>query len=452
MFKMRNARRIVLKTSVLCTAFACAFWVLFEGLAIQFQLSEAGEAATRRPTGQAQLLAVEPVPSNGENCELTLASVEPTLLAKTWQNGAAASSAENNPVNLERSPIRIIRDMDPIYSSVTIDTNSNEVLLYDANFFGIKIFNRLENTPPSAKASVPKREIGGGSISWPNKTGMQFNNGLYVDPKTGEIYSAEADTGDSIAVFSRGAQGDVEPVRVIETPHRAYAMAANEEKNELYLAVQYPPSVLVYRKTASGTEKPLRILEGPKTGLMDIQGIALDVKNNLMFVSNYGNYSNFNIPGSGKFYPPSITVHALDASGDTPPLRVIQGPKTQLNWPAQLSHDSTRGELYVANNVGSSLLVFHGSDQGDIAPTRVVKGPKTGLKNPTGVYADIRNREVWVSNMGNASARVFPLDAKGDVAPLRTIRSAPEGKVGLKFSKPGAVAYDSKREEVLAPN
>src|SRR5207237_267635 len=45
-----------------------------------------------------------------------------------------------------------------------------------------------------------------------------------------------------------------------------------------------------------------------------------------------------------------------------------------------------------------------------------------------------------------------PLKANGDVAPLRIIRSAPADKVGLKFGKTEAVAYDSKRQELLVPN
>ncbi len=87
-----------------------------------------------------------------------------------------------------------------------------------------------------------------------------------------------------------------------------------------------------------------------------------------------------------------------------------------------------------------------------MAPRRVIKGPQTGIKNPTGVFVDLKNEELWVSNMGNHSATVYPLSANGDVAPLRTIRSAPLGKLALAIGNPGAVGYDSKREEILVPN
>ena len=157
-------------------------------------------------------------------------------------------------------------------------------------------------------------------------------------------------------------------------------------------------------------------------------------------------------PGSGRFEAPSITVYALNADGDTAPLRVIQGPKTQMNWPGAMSVDPGTGDLYVANDMGQSIIVFHGKDQGDVAPARVIKGPKTGLSYPTGVFVDAKNREVWASNLGTSSATVYPLMANGDVAPLRIIRSSAEGKASLRFGKTQALAYDSIREEILVPN
>ena len=171
-----------------------------------------------------------------------------------------------------------------------------------------------------------------------------------------------------------------------------------------------------------------------------------------MFVNNWGNISDYSIAGTGRFEAPSITVYPLSVNGDTSPLRIIQGPKTQLNWPGAMSVDAERGELYVANDVGNSIIVFRETDKGDVQPSRVLKGNKTGLSYPTGVYVDAKNRELWVSNLGNASATAYPLTASGDVAPLRTIRSAPPGKMSLRFGKTQAVAYDSKREQILVPN
>jgi len=68
------------------------------------------------------------------------------------------------------------------------------------------------------------------------------------------------------------------------------------------------------------------------------------------------------------------------------------------------------------------------------------------------VCVDIEDKELWATNLGNSSATVYALTASGDAAPVRTIRSAPKDKVSLRFGKTQAVAYDSKREQILVPN
>jgi hypothetical protein len=158
------------------------------------------------------------------------------------------------------------------------------------------------------------------------------------------------------------------------------------------------------------------------------------------------------IPGTGKFGLPSIAVYPIKASGDTPPLRVLQGPKTQLDWPAQMHMDSEHGELFVADTLVNAILVFRAADSGNVAPIRVIKGPKTMLKQPQGVFVDVKNNEAVVVNFGNHTTTVYPRTATGDTAPIRAIRSAPEGTPAPMLGGVGAVAYDSKRNELLAPN
>jgi hypothetical protein len=59
---------------------------------------------------------------------------------------------------------------------------------------------------------------------------------------------------------------------------------------------------------------------------------------------------------------------------------------------------------------------------------------------------------LWVSNFGGHAATAYRIDAGGNTAPLRTIRSAPESAPSLMIGNPGALTYDSKREEILVPN
>ena len=142
----------------------------------------------------------------------------------------------------------------------------------------------------------------------------------------------------------------------------------------------------------------------------------------------------------------------MKASGDTLPLRVITGPQTQLNWPAHVYVDQEHGEVFVANDGESSILVFRVTDDGDVAPTRVLKGAKTQIKNPTGIFVDTVHDELVVANMGTHSATVYPRGADGDSPPIRTIRSGPPGKAALQIGNPGSVAYDTKRDAIITPN
>jgi len=342
-------------------------------------------------------------------------------------------------------------------------------VLTDENLFQIMVYNRTADTPRSARLTEPKRIIAG------LNTKIEFQCGLYIDPKNGNIYAVNNDTVDTLVIFDRTAKGNAPPTRELHTPHGTFGIAVDEATEEMFLTLQHDSAMVVFRKYAEKDESPLRLLQGDATGLADPHGIALDSKNGWVFISNHGSVSSRTaaaelpsrrnaqkqnwpkgraeaVPGSGRSLPPSIVVHSMKAQGNASPLRVIQGPKTQFNWPTGLAIDEQRGELYVANDIGNSILVFNVTDSGDAAPKRVIQGPKTNLRNPTGVWVDLKNNEIWAANFMNHSATVYPLSASGDVAPLRIIRSGPLDEPSLGIGNPHPVAYDSKREQILVPN
>ncbi|MEE8177167.1 MAG: hypothetical protein V3T65_04160 [Acidobacteriota bacterium] len=396
---------------------------------------------------------------------------------------SATPSSDERPIRIDRPPVRSIEDPHAGYSAVAVDSIRDEIVLQDQNRELILVYDRLDNTPPGAAFTEPKRMIGG------RQTKISANCGLYIDPVSGDIYSVNNDVGNTMNIFSREAKGDVPPMRELNTPHRTFGIAVDEEAQELFLTNQHPSAVLVWRKMAQGKEAPLRILQGGKTQLASVHGIALDTKNQLMYVVNRGAgsdvrrgmgfsgvpvtgeedartwgipniwpswaryYRNRFVPGSGFFAPPSITVYPLKAKGNTPPLRVIQGPRTQLNWPAHIYMDVAHQELYVATAVGDAIQVFRATDSGNVAPVRVLKGPKTKLRYPHGVYVDEANQEMVVASFGNHSVLVYPRTAEGDTAPIRVIRDAPEGTLSSMFGQHiASMAYDTKRNEVIAPN
>ena len=421
------------------------------GIAVFLLGSSAVSRLARRFAGSPRLLSVEEVPDSTEcyrpvGAETKVSFSSTHNLFSDFGEDSVQAQAGGGTVNLDRPPVRVLRDTAPIYSSVAVDDKNNEVFLQDNNLWSIRVFSRLDNAKPGEPPTEARRVIMG------NNTEVQFNSCVFVDPANGDVYSVENDIGDVIVTFAHDATGDAKPVRRLRVTHRAYAMAIDEENQEFFVSVQHPPQIAVYRKGASGNEQPKRLLIGEKTQLSDSHGMAIDPKRKLLFVNNWGNIADDAVPGSGRFGPPSITVYPLDANGDEAPLRIIQGPRTGLDWPGAMSIDADTGDLYVANDMGQAIIAFHGTDQGDIAPARVIKGAKTGLSYPVGVFVDSPNKEVWASNIGNSTATVYPVMANGDVAPLRVIRSAEDGKRSLRFGKTQALAYDSTREQILVPN
>jgi DNA-binding beta-propeller fold protein YncE len=461
-----------------------ALVALFAGWVVEARVTKVFidlRSVWRGPTGSAQLIAYEPLAADAiddEDCQwvpvsagTAVAAVPPLEEISRGVMPQSAEDASGAEVSI-RKPVRMIRDRYASFSSVAVDAANDEVVLTDENLFNVLVYNRLDNTFDNSAITKSKRVIGG------LKTKIEFQSGLYIDPENGDIYAVNNDTVDRLVVFSRQVQGDVRPDRQVHTPHGTFGIAADEAHQELLLTVQHDSAVVTFHKTAKTEDSPIRLLQGDHTLLADPHGIALDAKNDLIFVTNHGSVhqvrpgnearertregsggkSNWPlgfanaIPGSGKNLPPSITVYSRTASGDVAPLRVIQGPQTQMNWPTGIAFDPRTNEIFVANDMGDSILVFNASAHGDVAPIRVLMGPKTLIKNPTGVHVDIKNNELWVANFGNHTATVYKLTAAGDTAPLRVIRSAPADQPTLSIGNPHPVAYDTKREQILVPN
>jgi DNA-binding beta-propeller fold protein YncE len=447
----------------------------------------AGDAvigSARTPTGEAQLIAFEPFAEQADIClfpdaPAAFADVRRGPSRSAAAQGAASAPQDNRPIYLDRAAARVIKDPYAGWSAIAVNPENNMVVVTDENLHRIVEFNRLDQTPANVEASTPRRVIEGVN------TETEMLTGVYIDPKTLDIYATNNDTVNFMPVFSREALGNVRPDRLLATPHRSWGIAVDETRQELYMTIQSPSAVVVYRKAAADTEAPLRTLEGDATELNDPRGIAVDSVNNFLVISTHGHKRFYGgdavstlrgsweefiertgypaqvtlrqlprryLPGVGQIGEPSINIYALNAKGNSAPLRVIKGPRTRLNWPSHVAVHEQRGEIFVANDADNSILVFKLTDNGNVAPTRVISGPRSLVSAPTGLALDRVNSELWVANMGNYAVTVYPVTANGDAPPVRTIRGGPAGRVGLMIGNPGAIAYDSKRQELLVPN
>jgi DNA-binding beta-propeller fold protein YncE len=372
------------------------------------------------------------------------------------------------------APIRSVQDPYPVFADLAVDPDANIVAVADENKFSLRTYDRDLRTTDVAD---PRTVLTG------TKSGIDFVCGVAVDAAHKEIYTANNDTAADVMVFNYDAQGNMPPDRLF-TPAATgtWGIALDLPHDEVVVTVQHVNKVAVYRRLAKGDEKPLRIIQGPDTGLADPHGVAIDSENNELFVANQDSYHEVLTgqadpnavtariargtvtpeelaairldlrPSKGKFVEPSISVYSRTAQDDAVPMRVIQGPKTELDVPMKIFVDTTHNELFVANSGTSSILVFSRTASGDVSPIRKIQGPNTGLKKPVGLYVDVKNDEVWATNPELHTATVYSRTASGDVPPLRTLRSAPEGAAAPGIGNPGGIAYDPVREQILVPN
>lgn len=379
-----------------------------------------------------------------------------------WPPGWGAATIAGGDV----APTRVVSDAYPTFHSVVVDSERNRVFMSDPNRHALWSYDRLA-------ASKGREAVEASSVIRGPSTGMMFVAAVTIDRERQEIYSVDNDIGDRMVVFPYDSEGNVKPKRVLVVPHQAWGLSISPERDEFAVSVEGPRQIVIYKRGAQGRDKPLRMIRGPKTGLGDPHGVFLDGKNSEIIVANHGNQNGQQVaPGDaldgkgqginpvvadrpvigGRFDDPSITVYNADAKGDVPPIRKIQGQKTGLNWPMAIDVDVARNEIVVANNGDSSIRIFRRTDAGDVAPVRMIKGALTGINGPMGVAFDRKNNEIWVANYGDHTALVFSNTATGNIAPLRILRNAPAGSPTVGFGNPGAIAYDSKRDELLVPN
>jgi DNA-binding beta-propeller fold protein YncE len=365
------------------------------------------------------------------------------------------------------APVRMVVDPYPSFNGVAVDTTNDLVMMSDTNRKSLLVYDRTAGSATSRDAVPPRQQIMGPD------TGVGFVAGVAMDPVHRELFTVNNDVEDRLVTFEYDARGNVRPKRLLYVPHQSWGIAFAPKRDVMALSVQTPNMFVVFRRDATKFDLPLRSVRGPKTGMADPHGISFDETHNEVVVANHGNFrpgelitsytaydtresrqerttNAFDENARGRFVPSSLTVYDGDASGDAAPLRAIQGRASQLDWPMGVAVDETNNEIIVANNGDNSVLIFPRTANGDAPPRRVIRGPATGIRGPMGVA--IAKDEIWVANFGDHTALVFPRAAAGNVAPRRILRNAPAGKDTSGFGNPYAVAYDTRRGEILVPN
>lgn len=194
----------------------------------------------------------------------------------------------------------------------------------------------------------------------------------------------------------------------------AVPVSAPGTVSQLYVSGNTTPRILVYNdaNTVSGSTLPNRVVAGGLTTLSGPRGIAVDMARNQIYVANALTDSIL------------IFSNARSATGGDAPDRTIIG--APLSKPSSLFIDVVNNRLYVANTNGNSVLIYDNASilNNSVAPTRTLAGVTTTLNAPTGIYVDTTRNLLYVAN-GSSQALVFNnsviVPGNNNLAPLRTI-------------------------------
>jgi hypothetical protein len=137
---------------------------------------------------------------------------------------------------------------------------------------------------------------------------------------------------------------------------------------------------------------------------------------------------------------PQIAVFARLADGQANRVRAIEGQKTLLSRTMHgIAYDEVHDEIYVTQQFGQGILVFRGGANGEEPPMRVINGSKTQLIEPDNLVVDPVHDEIFVPE--GEKILVYPRTANGNVAPIRTITG---------FGTVSGIAVDPQRDLIIA--
>jgi hypothetical protein len=197
-----------------------------------------------------------------------------------------------------------------------------------------------------------------------------------------------------------------------------HGMAYNSVEDVIVVPAQLSQSILTFRGDASGEAPPLRVLQGPHTEIRQADRVTVDPVHKEMFVMDSG----------------QILVYPADANGDVAPIRAIRGPDTQLGGGGipPIAVDPKNNVIIVA---AQSILIFDRMANGNAKPLRVITSGASGGR-PAAVYDGL------IFGGTRSAVGVWSVNDNGDVAPRWSI-----GEGVLKQLR--AVAIDAKHQDVI---
>jgi hypothetical protein len=225
-----------------------------------------------------------------------------------------------------------------------------------------------------------------------------------------------------------------------------HALEYDPNHDELVVGSPLAQAILVFRGGAGGEEPPVRVIQGPKT---QIQGTDYDGNDKIALDAVNG---DIYLPSATKDGPGKGVILVFDrtANGDVPPKRILGGPDTGFNFPTPKGQGFPHIAIDATRNLlviasRGSLLIFDRQASGNAKPKAVISGPKT--QNPGGQVKVYPPSGMIIAGCAGGSVCAWHIEDHGDVAPRFKIPV--EQLTGVRLS---GLAIDPIHKEVFLPS
>ena len=251
-----------------------------------------------------------------------------------------------------------------------------------------------------------------------------------------------------IAAFARLAKAGDTPNRAIagqatKLSRGLHGLAYDEVHDEIFVGNPFAQAILVFRGAAEGNEAPIRVIQGPHTELWQPDTLEIDLVHDEIVV-----------PGRD-----GILVFPRAGNGDVAPLRVLRFDEP--NWRAYgVAVDPVHNVIVAGASYGprpqrkTSLLIFDRSDNGNVKPLRIINGRNTGLQGIRQIQVYPKEGWIIVAQITDGNIMepegtfvgVWSVHDNGDVPPRWKIEG---GKQNTVMKKPRGVVLNPKHKELI---
>lgn len=197
-------------------------------------------------------------------------------------------------------------------------------------------------------------------------TGLHQPDVMGIDAPHGEIYVPQRDPINKILVFDNMANGNVAPIRVLQAAEGisfGNSVAIDPVNNVLVVSGSVrvggrnEARMLIYNRTAQGTEKPLRMVGGPKSQYSGGSMVTYSAKRLVVSTSSWGRGDG----GQGASLARKdqyVGVWSIDDNGDIPPRWRLGGPNGFFLQTRNIDLDEKNRSLIIADKRINSVMTF----------------------------------------------------------------------------------------------